>query len=102
MKLKDLIVGILVGLIIGFTLFSVIKAFALEEERDVTKGPYMGTRTLEKHIYLYVYNDKKEVWDRARVEDLINAQCSTLRFYFLEEEEHNDTKKTISEKADGK
>lgn len=39
-----------------------------------------------KGIYVYVFNDKTQLWDRAREETLKNATCDKLHTYVKGEE----------------
>lgn len=38
----------------------------------------------QKGIYIYVFNDKTQLWDRAREETLKNATCEKLHTYVVE------------------
>lgn len=77
MKLKDLIIGVIVGMVIGITVCSVsiVMADALDRVREKKES-----------VFLYVYDDKTQLWNRARNEDLKNAACEKLHTYIVETE----------------
>lgn len=54
----------------------------------VTKdiGEFKNSRVDGTHIYLYVFNDKTQAWDRAREETLRSSPCNRLHGYSFYEE----------------
>jgi hypothetical protein len=42
-----------------------------------------------KFAHVYVFNDKTQLWDRARLEDLQKADCGKLRFITVPENPAN-------------
>jgi hypothetical protein len=42
-----------------------------------------------KFTYVYVFNDKTQLWDRARLEDLQKADCGKIRFLTVPENPAN-------------
>lgn len=41
----------------------------------------VGCESKINHINtVYIFNDKTQLWDRARLDDLKNAKCESLRF----------------------
>jgi len=52
----------------------------------------------EKGVYLYVFNDTTQLWNRAREESLKNAACNKLHAYELIGKEKNDITETTRNK----
>lgn len=48
----------------------------------------LQTRTVveERHIFVYVFDEKNEMWQRATIDELKHASCEHIRTYSRDEE----------------
>lgn len=81
-----LVVILLVGSAI--MLSNVVVGSVPNESMTTTEdiGEFKNSRDKDSHIYMYVFNDKTQLWDRAREETLKNASCKRLHGYTFYEE----------------
>jgi len=79
-KLRDsLAFGAIYFVMVGIV---IIVSALYAKELPETKGPYveLGLHTGGVlKVMLYVYNDKTQLWDRAREETVKNITCDKLR-----------------------
>jgi hypothetical protein len=86
--MKALAFGIIYIIVVG-SIFNVMGVFAdtLDRVRDrdaVFKyEKSMGVHKNDTSIYVYVFNDETQLWNRAREETLKNATCAHLHTYVI-------------------
>jgi len=68
-----LLVSVIIFLVVG--VFELSKADTLDRVRDKEKN--------DTSVFVYVFNDKTELWDRASEETLKNATCEKLHTYVI-------------------
>jgi hypothetical protein len=93
--MRYIVIGIVL-IMVG--MMGILSAFgdALDRVRDKDEaifGYQLGTMKklegktqLEIPIYIYVFHDGKQVWNRARAEDLKTAACDKLHTYVMDGE----------------
>jgi|LakMenEpi03Aug12_release.lakeMendotaPanAssembly.Ray.scaffolds.fasta_scaffold4548951_1 hypothetical protein len=68
-----LLVSLIIFLVVG--VFELSKADTLDRVRDKEKN--------DTSVFVYVFNDKTELWDKAREDTLKNATCEKLHMYVI-------------------
>lgn len=78
--MRILLMVLFIGLVVCVqTLVAVEKPLAPQKFGIVEKGDVPDSMSLKGGLYLYVYDDEKKVWNRAREETLRTAACENIR-----------------------
>lgn len=57
------------------------------EDTPNSMGEFKFSNKTAEYVYMFVYNDKTQLWDRARKETLQSATCNKLHGYAIYEDE---------------
>jgi len=75
----------IIGILLGGILVSSVNVLASYDSYSM--GEFKFSNKTAEYVYMFVYNDKTQLWDRARKETLQSATCNKLHGYAIYEDE---------------